>query len=219
MLATVEAVYEQTNEVFEDDLLQKAQSLKHDMQIANKDKMLALKIANLSTHISRLEKQINSKVATELGFQEFTIEGLARLLMQEEELPISIERMNSMMYEWFYAKEEFKKFIELFRRGEISAQSVNVIFKKRFFSKKAKKETCRFGSLNGLKVDIPYGVVLRINELKNLGIFSCFNVIAPETAWHENKYVDPIVVASIAEISPWGTVSLETMSHFFVAKW
>jgi len=78
------------------------------------------------------------------------------------------------------------------------------------------------GKLDYLKREIPYGVVLRINEIKKLNLFNVFNVIAPIEAWERKTDHDPIVMATIWEIeyNPNSEDrSAGDIAHFFVAQW
>jgi len=92
------------------------------------------------------------------------------------------------------------------------------------FSKK-KIWSVQFGKLNYLKREIPYGVVLRINECKKQKIFNAFNVIAPMEAWEQKTDIDPIVVGTIWELPPSnddGTgkpKDVGQVAHYFIAQW
>ena len=67
---------------------------------------------------------------------------------------------------------------------------------------------------------IPYGVVLRINELKDVKIFNTFNVLAPIEAWTHQTDIDPIIVGSIWELPKKdGRHNRAGIQHFFVAQW
>lgn len=78
------------------------------------------------------------------------------------------------------------------------------------------KWRCQFGKLDYLKRTIPYGVVLKINEVKRLNLFNVFNVLAPMEAWELKTDIDPIVVATIWEIN--GS-NVGQSAHFFLAQW
>jgi hypothetical protein len=84
---------------------------------------------------------------------------------------------------------------------------------------------CRFGKLDYLKRIIPYGVVLKIQEVKKLKLFNVFNVMAPLEAWEAKTDIDPIVVATIWQITDKHEKSSEefntagTTAHFFLAQW
>jgi len=83
---------------------------------------------------------------------------------------------------------------------------------------------CQFGKLDYLKREIPYPVVLQINELKKLKVFNCFNVLAPMEAWERKTDIDPIVVATVWEIPPNEKKDeppnkAGQAAHFFLAQW
>ena len=87
---------------------------------------------------------------------------------------------------------------------------------------KTEKWRCRFGKLDYLKRDIPYGVVLRIQEVKELKLFNVFHVLAPIEAWERKTDIDPIVVATIWELPPNKDGAYKTagqVAHFFLAQW
>jgi hypothetical protein len=76
--------------------------------------------------------------------------------------------------------------------------------------------------LDYLKREIPYGVVLRINECKQLKLFNAFSVLAPMEAWEKKTDIDPIVVATIWELplnNEKKRASAGQVAHFFLAQW
>lgn len=83
------------------------------------------------------------------------------------------------------------------------------------------KWRCQFGKLDYLKREIPYGVILRINEVKSLSLFNVFNVLAPMEAWERATDIDPIVVATIWEIEDKNgeAKTAGQVQHFFLAQW
>ena len=87
---------------------------------------------------------------------------------------------------------------------------------------KVEKWRVRWGKLDYLKRVIPYGVILRINELKPLRLFNVFSVLAPIEAWERDTDIDPVVVAAIWEIPPVESGQPGTAgqaAHFFLAQW
>ncbi len=60
---------------------------------------------------------------------------------------------------------------------------------------------CMHGKLDYLRPAIPYGVVLRLNELKKLKLFNSFSVIAPVEAFKNETDLDPIVLGEIWTLS------------------
>lgn len=192
------------------------------------DRFDALKEANLTLQLGRLYAEMQVTLAKEVGFEQYSIEELSRLLMNEPDLPFA-SRQGAWgaweAYEWFYCPDFIP--VEFARNGNKMQTNYrtniqNVYFEKKggWFSRKSIVKECRLGPINSLKIDIPYGVILRINELKKLDIFNCFNVIAPISVWKEPVYRDPIIVASIVEMeNKREQFSVNDMTHFFVAKW
>lgn len=87
---------------------------------------------------------------------------------------------------------------------------------------KVEKWRCRFSKLDYLKREIPYGVLLRINELKELKLFNVFNIVAPLEAFERNTDIDPIVLATIWEVPPRDKDKGSTAGqaqHYFLAQW
>lgn len=211
-MLTLESVQEKSVLVFEDELQIKVEALKNKRFAEHKEQIDAYEQAGLRVQASKLKKKINISIAKDVGFQELNIESLARILMKENKLPFQVDEWApEHIYEW---NSGFSQCLR--------TNSIDVSFIKRNLFVKKKISKCRMGALDFLKIEIPYGVVLRVNELKELGIFTCFNVIAPEKVWQQPVYRDPIVVASIAEMSAvyhGNYVRIEDMTHFFVAKW
>ena len=119
-------------------------------------------------------------------------------------------------YEWVYNHHKDK--VETNWNG----QPTDYFLKKGFLRKKVWQ--CRLGRLDYLTIPLPYGVVLRINELKERKFFNAFNVLAPIDAWMEEPkaQIDPIVVGTIWEMpidyEGWCGTAGET-NHFFIAQW
>ena len=85
----------------------------------------------------------------------------------------------------------------------------------------SEKWRCQFGKLDYLKREIPYGVVLRINEVKKLNLFNVFNIMAPMEAWERKTDIDPIVVGTIWSIKDKNGKAnhADQVQHFFLAQW
>ena len=80
----------------------------------------------------------------------------------------------------------------------------------------------RFGCLDYIRREIPYGVVLRMQEVKKLNLFNCFSIMAPVEAWERKTDIDPIIVAtmwSFADKDGKEMNSAGTTAHFFLAQW
>lgn len=89
------------------------------------------------------------------------------------------------------------------------------------FAKRVKWEVQQ-GRLDYLKRELPYGVVLRLNELKKLKLFNSFTVVAPMDAWLKQSDIDPVIVANLYQIPPddnGNYNSAGSISSYFVARW
>ena len=82
------------------------------------------------------------------------------------------------------------------------------------------------GKLDFIKREIPYGVVLKMNELKELKLFNGFSIIAPKEAWERRTENDPIVYAEIWElpntqpnIDKTEKQTSGLSAQFFLAQW
>jgi hypothetical protein len=160
--------------------------------------------------------------ASQLGFKEVENEDLPKMLMgkdftdQEE----AKERQN---YEWAYNHHTNELLNNTWggpptiwhRKTKIGLWFLPPFGKQLIW-------TVQMGKLDYLKREIPYGVILRINECKKTKLFNCFNVIAPLEAWQQKTTIDPIVVATIWELPPddkSDTKSAGNTAHYFLAQW
>jgi len=220
-LLTLESVKETTTNIFEG-----GENIIVPMPpVIWKDKLAALEEANLSAHRSSLIFDMRCWQAKEIGFQQIEIVKLVEMLMGKSHTSNGDgDGTVRQTYEWAYDHHA----------DELLGKDWGgnpTIFKcedrKGFwhlppFSKKLIWEV-QVGKLNYLKREIPYGVVLRINECKKLKLFNCFNVLAPMEAWERKTDVDPIVVASIWELptpaEPTKGRTAGQVAHFFLAQW
>lgn len=198
-----------------------------------KDKLLALEEAALPKQKASLIFDMRRLQAKELGFEEIESDKLVEMIMGEphtkiqdstEKGSIKTERQT---YEWVYNHHTDEELLKSNWGGE------PIVFERREEKKKVwyvppflrsdfKKWIVIFGKLDYLKKEIPYGVVLKINECKKLKLFNVFNVVAPEEAWERKTDIDPIVVASIWEMpidETGGFLTAGRMAHFFLAQW
>lgn len=81
---------------------------------------------------------------------------------------------------------------------------------------------CMLGSLSYLRVPIPFGILLKINELKKLNIFNDFLAVAPTDMFAKPVNDDPIVLAALRE----GYVSNNDVwwndgkvRYYYVGRW
>ena len=190
-----------------------------------KDKLEALQESNLQQQYERCLFEMRIEQANTMGFQSFTVAELTEILMGEKHTHEE-EHENRQSYEWMYNHHT----------GTILAgddcdwggkpEDLYLMRKESpwYLPPFCKKEVwrCRFGKLDHLERQIPYGIVLRINELKEVKMFNAFNVLAPIEAWEHQTDIDPIIVGTIWEMpkndngrhSKAGDVQ-----HFFVAQW
>lgn len=188
-----------------------------------RDKLAALEEASLENQRTSLIFDMRKWQAKEMGFKEISSNDLVKMLMGDAHTE-SEEGKTRQNHEWAYdhhVDELLGKdwgsnpiiFRRIVREGFWSLPP---------FSKKLKWE-CHWGRLDHLKREIPYGVILRINECKQLKLFNCFNVLAPKEAWEIKTDIDPIVVATIWELppkkDPKASRQAGQVAHFFLAQW
>ena len=189
------------------------------------DKLEALKNSNLQQQYERCLFEMRVEQAELMDFQPFTVEELTEILMGEKHTHEE-EPKNRQNFEWMYNHHTG----EILTGDDCNWGGVPDDF---YLMRKespwylppfCKKEVwrCRFGKLDFLERQIPYGVVLRINELKDVKVFNCFNVLAPIEAWTHQTDIDPIVVGTIWEMpkddkGEWRKAG--DVQHFFVAQW
>jgi hypothetical protein len=187
-----------------------------------RDKMEALASANLINQRASLIFDMRKWQAKELGFVELQSSEMVEMIMGEP-FTESEDGKVRQNHEWLYNHHTdellgntWGGFPTIFRHKE----------KMNFwhlppFAIKTKWEV-QFGKLDYLKREIPYGVVLRIEEIKKLKLFNAFNVMAPMEAWERKTDIDPIVVASIWEF-PLNEEKLYKIAgqsaHYFLAQW
>lgn len=187
-----------------------------------KERMAALEEANLPKQRAALIYDMRKWQAEQLGFQVVDSSQMVEMLMGECHTETG-EGETRQNYEWAYNHHEDEMLSKdwggkptTFKRVERKG-----LWYMPPFAKVTKWEA-QFGKLDYLKRDIPYGVVLKINECKQLKLFNCFNVLAPMEAWTRKTDIDPIVVASIWELPPddkGKTSSAGQTAHYFLAQW
>ena len=222
-MLTLTEVKTKTQDVFENESGLKKLTLP-EPPIIWKDKLEALSKSDLVSHRESLIFDMRCWQAEQLGFQKVDSSNLVQMLMgnHHTETADGETRQN---YEWQYNHHDdvvvdkdktWGGKATIFRRFERGLWHYPP------FSKIMTWE-CQFGKLDYLKREIPYGVVLRINECKELKLFNVFNVLAPKEAWERKTDIDPIVIASIWEMpSPKEKDESRTagqVAHFFLAQW
>jgi hypothetical protein len=217
-MITLEEVQKQTESIFEPNDLKIPEP-----PVTWKDKLIALNEANLLKQKAALLLDMRKWQANQMGFKEIETNDLPKMLMgkdftEQGELPDS-ERQ---AYEWSYnhhTDQILEKWggnpTQWHRKVKVGPWFLPPFSKKLIW-------TVRMGKLDYLKREIPYGVILKINECKKIKLFNCFNVIAPLEAWQQKTTIDPIVVATIWELPPndQGEFKMAGNSaHFFLAQW
>lgn len=220
MLMNLKEVKEKTDKVFDvEDGLEIPEPA-----IRWKDKLEALDKSKLTNHHCHLIFDMRVEQAETMGFVQMDSEELVEMLMGSPHNEIG-DHPNRQNHEWVYNHHHDE--IWTSKTWGAKPDDFYLLEKKNawWLPPFGKKEIwrCRFGRLDYLKRDIPYGVVLRINELKELKIFNAFNVLAPLEAWESKTDIDPIVVASIWELPLNEKTGKSSTSgeekHFFVAQW
>jgi hypothetical protein len=188
------------------------------------DKLEALTEAKLDQHRSALIFDMRKWQAKEMGFEEISSSTMVKMLMGEEHT--ETDEGERQVYEWCYDHHDDVVLDKKENWGGKSTIFNRVVRKGLWYMppfSKVKVWSVQFGKLNYLKRDIPYGVVLRINECKELKLFNVFQVLAPMEAWEKKTDIDPIVVASIWEMPPKidekSGRTAGQVAHFFLAQW
>lgn len=213
----LDEVKKRTEKVFENNKI-----VLPEPPILWKDKIEALEEAKLTAHRASCIFDMRKWQAEELGFKEINSTDMVEMLMKEKHTD-EAEGSERHTYEWAYNHHD-----DVLLNNTWGGKPT--IFKRIVragfwhlppFNKKTVWEV-QFSKLNYLKRDIPYGVVLKINECKELKLFNCFNVMAPMEAWERKTDIDPIVVATIWELPPNDEGKFTTAgqtAHYFLAQW
>lgn len=219
-MLTLEQVKEQTNKVFETEELTIPQPSLHFQR-----KLEGLEEAILENQRRACLFDMRCSQAKMLGFEQIESREMIEMLMGEAHTDEE-DAKDRQSHEFFYnhhTEETFKG--KACNWGGKPVQFYHMYKKNLWFLppfNKLEKWRCQFGKLDYLKRDIPYGVVLRINEVKKLNLFNVFHVIAPMEAWERETDIDPIVTATIWEIlkkEKGDDGSAGQVAHFFLAQW
>lgn len=185
-----------------------------------KDKILALEEANLPKQRSTCIYDMRKWQANKLGFKEITVVDCVEILMGEKHTKEKDGERQNLEYLYNHHNGEMLEgwgsLVKIY-----SCESKKGFWYLPPFAKFTKWEV-QSGKLDYLKRDMPYGVILKINELKKLKLFNSFGVVAPMEAWLRQTDIDPIVIASISQISPNDKGNYDSTSattNYFIAKW
>lgn len=185
-------------------------------------KIVALKEANLPNHSSAAIFDMRCEQAAKIGFKQITVADMVEMLMGEKHTDQKDAKVRQR-YEWIY-DHHTNKHSDNKTESWGGKPTIFIRKKRRVLFPLLKKEIwrCQFGKMDYLKRQIPYGVILRMQEVKKIGLFNCFNVLAPMEAWERATEIDPIVAATIWELPPpddEGKERAGQVAHFFLAQW
>jgi len=178
-MKTLEEVKVQTQKIFEHEGVGLETLRIPEPSPVWREKITALEEAGLLNQRSSAIFEMRCEQAAKMGFVQLQSGEMVRMLMGEPhtETTDGTDRHNN---EWVFDHHT----------GNEEAPSTwggkpTIFIRKAraglwYLPPFAKKEQWRvqFGKLDYLKREIPYGVVLRINELKKLKLFNAFHVIA-----------------------------------------
>lgn len=219
-MMTLTEIKTQTDKVFGNENLTLPEPNHHWQR-----KLEALEEANLEQQHRSCLFDMRCEQAATLGFEAIESEEMVEMLMGESPTTIKEEVGERQQHEYFYnhitgvtlegSECNWGGKPSQFYREEKKFQWWIPPFGK------FEKWRCQFGKLDYLKRKIPYGVVLRINEVKSLNLFNVFNVMAPMEAWERKTDTDPVVVATIWSIEDKGDKASKAgqVQHFFLAQW
>lgn len=218
-MITLTEVREKTSDIFENEMGCKDLVVPVPPTIW-KDKLEAFEDNKLISQKTSLIFDMRCWQAKEMGFFQIDFPEMVEMLMGQKHTNV-IEGKDRQNYEWTYNHHDD---VLLGNNWGSVPTIFQRITREGFwhlppFSKKLVWE-CQFGKLNYLKRVIPYGVVLRMEECKKTKLFNCFNVLAPMEAWVKKTDIDPIVVATIWELSQNDNImTVGQAAHFFLAQW
>lgn len=196
-------------------------------------KIEALEEADLENHRRAAIFDMRCEQAGLLGFHQINTSDMVEMLMGERPTR-TIDGDTRHTYEWvyFHMHDEVETKTNWGGKPTIFIRERQVRAKRWWWPPFAKKTVedwrCQFGKLDYLKREIPYGVVLKLNELKKLKLFNCFNILAPMEAWERKTDIDPILVGTLWEFpldpnddrdKDGHSHSAGQTAHFFIAQW
>jgi hypothetical protein len=184
-------------------------------------KIKALQEAHLYDQMNRVKFEARVWQAEQLGFVRLTGKEAVTMLMGKPPTfsmkELDQTHRHEYLYDHVYDTDKHTSFLFSSLDG-FHPTDFYRYERRRWFPLTHKKVwTCRMGSLGALAKDIPYGVVLRVNEVKNLKLFNAFTAVAPIELWLDKPTprTDPIVLATIYA----NTYNVEKAAHFFLAQW
>ena len=213
------------------ELKEKTEKAFEDLKIPEppikwKDLLTELKEQKLQRKYERCLMDMRIEQAKMLGFEPILVSDMVEMLMGEKHTNEIIDKdKDRQVHEWVYNHFTGDEYDSKMRWGSSPTNfylvnKVGPWWLPPFLHKEIWR--CKFGKLDYLKRDIPYGVLLRINELKKLKLFNAFHILAPIEAWERKTDIDPIVVGSVWEMPVNDEdkySSAGDAQHFFVAQW
>lgn len=183
-----------------------------------KDKLEALKEAGLTQQHESALFEMRCWQAEQMGFQKLAPAAMVEMLMGESHTK-QFDGDTRQNHEWTYDHHNDKSLGKdwggkptIYQRWERKGPW----YLPPFFDQLSWE--CQFGKLDYLRREIPHGVVLRINECKELKLFNSFSVMAPKEAWERKTTIDPILVANIWELAASHKEVVQS-AQFFIAQW
>lgn len=213
-MLTLEQIVTETTPIFEKDLVLP------EPPVRFKDQLEALHEAKLPRQRSACIYDMRVWQAETLGFKAITIEAIVQMLMGEPHTDHKDGETHKLEYVYNHHNDEVSntwtaKAAIYYRREKQGLWHLPPF-------KKMTKWEVQHGRLDYLKRELPYGVVLRINELKKLKLFNSFAVVAPMEAWLKQSDIDPVVIANLYQIPPDDNgkyTNVGSMKMYFIAKW
>jgi hypothetical protein len=213
-----------------DQLQEKSNQLWHEdkfvipsIPINTQDYIQAYRDLNLNKHANELYFHARCQQAISMGFSFLTPFEIAKMLICKPNAKIiKVDRYESYEQNWFYDHLFDKCYDQTtakFSQLPLMSYETNKWFN---------REKICMVPINMLKCAIPYGVLLRIMELKKLKLFNCFYAFAPEQVIRTEMYikpasVDPVIVATMSNGHHINHntvyINRHELAHFFVAKW
>lgn len=218
MTTSILEISKQTTELFE-------KGLEKELPVPPpkfKDHIAALKEARLTAATDGAIFDMRCWQAAALGLTQMSNEEIVLSLMGEPHTH-SGELRTDQEFEWAYSHHEDREW-----HRSMSPWYFDRIVKETPWWKPpfcpVRKWRVVGGVVNYLKKEIPYGIVLRMNELRKLKIFNCFMAFAPEAAWRSMGAVDPIIVGRISECARDNEAEERYLkggkqATFFIGRW
>lgn len=179
--------------------------------------------------------RLRCEQAEELGFPKVTVEEAVKMLMNGVPATNFGNGVGTYTHEYFY-NHMLGSISTTWAQPPVDYTRIvkprwdQAPFSEDVRGKTPSQWTVRFGPISGLNVEIPYAIALKINALKELNLFNCFNVVAPfapVNLWKETdkekppqpviRNRDPVLMGTIYDLDKDNKI-VETQ-RYFIAKW